>query len=362
MEAAQPRHLLRRWLLIAAMCGIGVRSYDAQRNVMHASNDKMLSVPEIQARLGNVTEWGSRLPPRPSGQTIRQILVGPQVRLDNGVHLSVRGKRMPRKAFRPHGREVHVRHNAQTLDDHDRLSARHANRTQFGALHALELLQLLHFTVDHTDSRLFYSSQLVHCLQVYNAVRAAHYPEPMFDAGFKKDLLVSALVHDFGKLLSLAGEEDHNVDGMNRVIPGAYEHPRPGNVPAGWAERLMQLRAQWNHDEYGYLKLRRAGAQLPPRVWSLVRYHSLHEISPRTQIPQPSTSTPWKYVSPAERDAFRAHLASDPVSVAHVDFIKEFGTYDHGSKKQTNAIPEVDGAELVALLEAVFPPGGMLTW
>jgi hypothetical protein len=32
---------------------------------------------------------------------------------------------------------------------------------------------------------------------------------------------------------------------------------------------------EWNHDEFGYIKLRR---YLPPRVRDVMRYHSLREL------------------------------------------------------------------------------------
>ena len=46
------------------------------------------------------------------------------------------------------------------------------------------------------------------------------------------------------------------------LIPNPNPNPNPTQV-------------EWNHDEFGYLKLRR---YLPPRVRDVMRYHSLREL------------------------------------------------------------------------------------
>ena len=49
---------------------------------------------------------------------------------------------------------------------------------------------------------------------------------------------------------------------------------------------LDGLEVEWNHDEFGYLKLRR---YLPPRVRDVMRYHSLRELKcARSTLPHPA--------------------------------------------------------------------------
>lgn len=155
-----------------------------------------------------------------------------------------------------------------------------------GEVDLLDILHLLHFTIDHTDTYLMYTSQFIHCLQVFVGVnveannhaaaeavaagssgnvvcrmdvpnscmvledaparrlaevtapqsgwrRARAYDVRRLDEGrrlaeragghtrdreYWRDMQVAALVHDVGKLLSVFGEADHNVDCMNRVV------------------------------------------------------------------------------------------------------------------------------------------------
>ena len=60
--------------------------------------------------------------------------------------------------------------------------------------------------------------------------------------------MLAALVHDIGKALTLFGEEDANVDCMNRVVP-PYPSVRDGGLDA--------LDTQWNHDSWAQLRLKR---------------------------------------------------------------------------------------------------------
>ena len=86
-----------------------------------------------------------------------------------------------------------------------------------GNVSAFDLLMLLHFTIDNTDHHLQYTSQFIHCLQVYNAVKRSTDPRMDKDPKYREDMMMGALVHDMGKSLSLFGEKDGNVDCMNRV-------------------------------------------------------------------------------------------------------------------------------------------------
>ena len=68
-------------------------------------------------------------------------------------------------------------------------------------------------------------------------------------------------MHDIGKLLSLFGEDDWNVDGLNELIL------TPGVAGGG----IDQVTTNWNHDEFGWAKMRR---WVPRDVAFAIRYHS----------------------------------------------------------------------------------------
>ncbi len=55
-----------------------------------------------------------------------------------------------------------------------------------------------------------YTSQFIHSLQVYQTVVAD--PMPEHDDAYRRDMRLAALVHDFGKLLTVFGERDEHVD------------------------------------------------------------------------------------------------------------------------------------------------------
>ena len=123
-----------------------------------------------------------------------------------------------------------------------------------------------------------YTSQLVHALQVYAAVSNA--TDIIFDerdAQYRRDMRLAALIHDLGKLLSLFGEADAHVDCTNSALAVDGD----GGLDA--------IRAQFNHDEYGYLKLR--GLGLPRRVELVIRFHSLFDLR-NTTVPD-DHAMPW---------------------------------------------------------------------
>ena len=65
-----------------------------------------------------------------------------------------------------HRRLTYHKHNQQTEHTRSRLQAAWSpNRTLLGEVRLWDLLQLLHFTIDHSDPYLRYTSQFTHCLQ-----------------------------------------------------------------------------------------------------------------------------------------------------------------------------------------------------
>ena len=239
-----------------------------------------------------------------------------------------------------HGYAVCLTHGAQDAETSARLVEKW-NRTMFGGRpRVLDLLTLLHFTTDRSDAVLGYTSQLVHALQVYQTVSNA--TDAIFarrDARYRRDMRLAALVHDLGKLLSLFGEADAHVDCTNRALA----------VDPGGG--LDALRTQFNHDEYGYLKLR--GLGLPRRVELVVRFHSLFDLRNAT-VPD-DHAMPW--LQPA---ANLYDMELNPDDERARDFILHFSHYDQKAKRATDYIPDVDLVEIEALLVEAFPPDGRI--
>jgi hypothetical protein len=276
-------------------------------------------------------------------------------RLGHGVHLSHEGRRWEPSAFKENVMSVYVAHNAQTADDRQRL-AQKWRKPLLGHVDVWSLLNLLHFTIDHTDAVLHYTSQFIHSLQVFATVLAD--PMPERDERYRRDMRLAALVHDLGKLLTLFGEADGNVDCMNRVIEP---------FARGGERGLEGLRVQWNHDEYGWMKLKK---HLPPRVADVVRYHSLREVPyiidpayvryAAKHFGRGATSMEERIrVTEEEVTAIRARL--DPSDLHRAEFVGHFAYYDRTSKMETSEIPIVDVSDVRTLLSQYFP-GGVIEW
>ena len=225
------------------------------------------------------------------------------------------------------GYAVCLTHGAQDAETSAQLVEKWNRTVIAGKTRVLDLLALLHFTTDRSDAVLGYTSQLVHALQVYAAVSNA--TDIIFDerdAQYRRDMRLAALIHDLGKLLSLFGEADAHVDCTNRALA----------VDPGGG--LDAIRAQFNHDEYGYLKLR--GLGLPRRVELVIRFHSLFDLR-NTTVPD-SHAMPWLQPA-ANRD-----MDLNPADERDRDFILHFSHYDQKAKRATDYIPDVDLVEIEA--------------
>ena len=82
-----------------------------------------------------------------------------------GVRLSSSGGRWNLAQFKKHSSSIYERHHLQTAHQRSELH-RKWSRPLVGNVQLLDLLLMLHFTIDHTDTKLMYTSQLIHCLQV----------------------------------------------------------------------------------------------------------------------------------------------------------------------------------------------------
>jgi hypothetical protein len=145
-----------------------------------------------------------------------------------------------------------ARRNSQTRSDVQALNEKYREPV-FGRLHVSDLLAQLAFCIDEQDVDLACVSQLTHVLQVVEGMIA--------DGIDDHDFLIAGLVHDLGKVILVAGEDQANAGGTSTPI-GDYEE----------GIGLEQCIFQWSSDEIAYSRLK---GHLPDHVSWLIRYHSL---------------------------------------------------------------------------------------
>ena len=198
-------------------------------------------------------------------------------------------------------------HRAQTRESVANLARKYA-RPVFGRVETWTLIERLADCVDPTDLALRDASQLVHVLQVLEAM----------ERGGEADanLWVAALVHDLGKLLLLTGEAPENVVCFNDPI---------GEYPPGVG--LDRCVMQWNHDEFVFSRIE--GCVPEPVAW-LVRYHSIRLES----------------CAPLMNERDRAYSER---------YLKPFQRYDQGSKS-AHRLPSRPLAYYRDRLDAALPP------
>ena len=155
-------------------------------------------------------------------------------------------------AFLENSIPIFARRNAQTRNDVQTLKEKYQEPV-FGRILVSDLLAKLALCIDEVDPDMACVSQLTHTLQVVEGMIA--------DGIDDHDLLIAGLVHDLGKVILVAGEDQANVGGMVSPI---------GEFDEGIG--LDHCIVQWSHDEFGYSRLK---DHLPDHVSWLIRYHSL---------------------------------------------------------------------------------------
>ncbi|HIG43828.1 MAG TPA: inositol oxygenase [Gammaproteobacteria bacterium] len=173
-----------------------------------------------------------------------------------------------------------LNHSSQTLDfarakraDYMRLS-----RRRMGIWEACEYLDSL---VDDSDPDTE-SSQIIHCLQTAEAIRADGHPDWF---------ILTGLVHDLGKILCLFGEPQWAVTGDTFPLGCAFKDSivyhqffednddtqvQEYQTPLGIYQEhcgLDNVTLSWGHDEYMYLVAREF---LPEEALYMIRYHSFY--------------------------------------------------------------------------------------
>lgn len=205
----------------------------------------------------------------------------------------------------------------------------HANQTRdfvlsqkkkYGALSmrrmtVWEAMEFLNTLVDDSDPDTDLS-QIDHCLQSAEAARRDGHPRWM---------IMTALVHDLGKILCLYGEPQWAVVGdtfpvgcawSDRIVFPEFFAANPDRqvplyqTPNGVYEPgcgIGQLDLSWGHDEYLYLVMK---DYLPPEALAIIRYHSFY---------------PW------HREGAYAHFMND-TDRGLLPWVQKFNPYDLYSK------------------------------
>lgn len=170
------------------------------------------------------------------------------------------GRKQPRQdEYFARASDIYQKHFSSTLKDHEELSKKWCSGTGRKMKVSTAFL-LLSDVYDITDREMGYVSQKLHSLQT-----------AMFamERGHDRQFVVTALVHDLGKIISLWGCPDHHVYCSNRVLE-CFSPSHQG---------LNSVLTNWNHDEYIYMRLKRF---FDPDHQMLLRFHSL-EINERTR-------------------------------------------------------------------------------
>jgi inositol oxygenase len=201
-----------------------------------------------------------------------------------GIEIGRVGGRHSDAVFVERARPLIERHYAQTRDDVQNLKE-HYRPPIFGRVTLSQLLERLAMCIDSMDAQMGCASQLTHTLQVVEGM--------MSDGIEDRDMLITGLIHDIGKVALLVGEDPSNVGGMIRPI-GSFEE----------GVGLDQCILQWNHDEFGYTRFKE---HVPDHVAWLIRYHSIHVEDCRPLMD--------------ERDARYAR-----------EYLPVFARYDNGTK------------------------------
>ncbi len=182
--------------------------------------------------------------------------------------------------------EERVRHFYELNHTQQTLDFARAKRADFGQLTRQRMgvwaaCEYLNTLIDESDPDTSLS-QIAHCLQTAEAIRADGHPDWFVLAG---------LVHDLGKILCLFGEPQWAVTGdtfvlgcpfSDDIVYAEYFTANPDlqcaayQAPLGIYEPgcgLGNVTLSWGHDEYMYLVAR---DYLPEAALYMIRYHSFY--------------------------------------------------------------------------------------
>ena len=123
-----------------------------------------------------------------------------------------------------------------------------------GEVRVQRLLELLAQIIDQNNRWLYCTSQLTHTLQVLESMEKAGITDP--------DMLVTAVIHDLGKLSLLKGESPENVEAGGRRPLRAHE---PGIG-------LENGSFTWDHADIVHARFQ---PYVPENIAWLLRWHSI---------------------------------------------------------------------------------------
>jgi hypothetical protein len=226
--------------------------------------------------------------------------------LHAGGYQVQRVDRMPRTQFKEAARPYTERHDAQTLATVQTLRERYREPV-FGMVSVWSMVELLSHVVDRMDHELMNVTQEIHVLLMLEGMLA----EGVDD----ESILLTAILHDLGKVLYLVDEDPANISGSNAPI-GEYED----------GQGFDQCVFQWNHDEFGYSRF---AGRVPDHVGWLIRYHS---VIPGTCL----------------------HLMDDRDRDYYERYWKEFRRWERDTKS-IHHVPRTRIADYRQLVDAAFP-------
>jgi hypothetical protein len=181
----------------------------------------------------------------PIRDTIDPILFGPSVDPEQRPVT-------PREQFGAEARRVTELQRRQTKEDILALRAKYQSPV-LGKFRVWELIEKLALCVDPTDTSLGCTNQYLHVCQVTAALEA--------DGALDETMLLTALLHDLGKVAMLAGEPPEHVV--------CFIAPVEGLEPGGGLENAI---FQFGHDEVAYSRFKDS---VPEHVAWMLRYHSM---------------------------------------------------------------------------------------
>jgi predicted HD phosphohydrolase len=202
--------------------------------------------------------------------------------------------------------DIHVKHRSQTIEDIRRLNEKYQSQPAYGKVLLSDMVQKLQLVIDPTDKKLYHMNQWGHCLQVIHMME--------LENADTEEFIIAALIHDLGKILLFTGEHPENVVCDNFVVG---EHKEGAG--------LDNVLFQWNHDEFGYMRLK---DHIPVHLAKLIRYHSINSVN-------------YKYLS--SQDVW-----------LYENYLRPFSRYDKESKSIT-FMPELDIDRYLRLLDKWFP-------
>ena len=209
------------------------------------------------------------------------------------------------------------------------------DRRRMGIWEALEYLNTL---VDDSDPDTDLS-QIEHCLQTAEAIRADGHPRWFILAG---------LIHDLGKILCLYGEPQWAVVGdtfpvgcawSDKIVYPEFFAANPDSRVAAYQTRtgiyeegcgLDHVDLSWGHDEYLYHAVRDF---LPEEALYMIRYHSFY---------------------PGHRERAYEHLMNDH-DRQMFEWVRAFNPYDLYSKSDARPEPNALKPYYQALIAEYFP-------